>query len=179
MKELYAYLSLVVCEMVVKLAKRKCLGCLHDRRIALNHGCEQISLLSKFELHYDTVVAKVTENLKTITTRFVTLFPVYANQDEACYSSAQKFLEFSTHRSIYYGGYCEDEDLYKVMIDALRDSTIARGAETVCKSPKRAAEKSKAPLKRQRKIAPAAAPAQQNIEKVLADAYDELYGSTS
>ena len=169
-------MSLVICEMVVKISKRKCLGCLHTKRLHLNHMCEQTSLLEKFVQHYDAAHIKVTDNLKTIMNRFTVLFPAYANQSESCYTTAHNFLSFSTARSIYYGGYCEDEELYKAMIDGVQDSSTGKPVPDTppVKLSKQPTEKPKPiPLKRQRKSNQP--PQQPNIEKVLSDAYEELY----
>lgn len=168
-------MSILICEMVIKMDKRKCLGCLHNRRVPLNHMCEQASLLEKFEKHFDIVLIRLMENLKTIVNRFTTLSPSHVNQSELCYSTAHNFLAFSTARSIYYGAYCEDEELYKTIIDSVQDLPINKVVSEV-NSPKRAAEKSKptVSLKRQRKSAASAQ--QHTIDKVLSDAYDEAYG---
>ena len=172
MKELYAYLSLAICEMVTKMAKRKCLGCIHNRRVHLNHMCKQTSLLEKFEQHYDQALVKVMGNLKMIVDKFTTMYPVYTAQSENCCSAAHNFLSSSTTRSIYYGGYCEDEDTYETMINGVQGS-LPKKASAPCRSPKRAIEKTKpAPVKRLRKNAPVP-----SIETVLSEAYDEVYKS--
>ena len=78
MKELYnAYLSLAICEMVMKMTNRKCLGCLHNRRVHLNHiVCKQTSLLEKFEQHCDQALVKVMGDLKMIVIKITTIYPV-------------------------------------------------------------------------------------------------------
>ena len=89
----------------MKMAKRKCFKCLHNRRVHLNHMCKQTSLLEKFEQHYDKALVKVMGNLKMIVDKFTTMYPVYTAQSENC-CSAQNFLSNSTTRSICFSVIC-------------------------------------------------------------------------
>ena len=132
MKELNAYLSLVIYLMVMMMAKRKCLGCLHNCQVHLNHMCKQTSLLEKFEQHYDQALVKVMGNLKMIVDKFTTMYLVYTAQSENCCCAAQNFLSNSTTRSIYYGGYCEDEDTYETMINGVQGS-LPKKATVPCR----------------------------------------------
>ena len=142
MKHLRFFMSVVITDLIIKTAKKKCKGCVDGKKLAMNHSCEQMSLLDKFIQYYDQVVTKLEdpENLNAVISRFVTLFPGYTK--DTSYSVALSLLMISTPRSIYYAGYCDDEGQFESVIDELVNATSGKdGIESIMKSPKRAAEK--------------------------------------
>jgi hypothetical protein len=109
---LYSYLSVVFANLVVRHCKKTCAGCIDNLKVPLNHQCHQLSLLEKYELHFEQMVKKTRFSMRAIMVRYVELMPEFANHLEACITQGMFFLECSTARSLYYGNYIVDESAF-------------------------------------------------------------------
>ena len=148
MHELYAFICITITELILKVSNRNCLGCLNSKKLALNHSCQQMSLLDKYQSHYNEVVTKVSDNLKSYVNHFIRTYPQHGSNPDDILTLAKNFLRFSTPKTLYFGGYTEDEDTLKRSIEAIVE--IGIGNESI-KPPSSPLEKPKTVPKHARK----------------------------
>lgn len=157
-------------ELVIELYRRHCPGCIDGKRASINHLCHQTSLLGKFEAKYDMVVKKMALNMVQVVNRFVSIYPEFTAQEEGVITTATNFLLCSTAKSIYFGGYTEDEIFCTRMLDAFeKNPSLIRmeQADNIHKSGglKRTTDASKSSVKKSKKS---------SVENVLSKAYDDF-----
>lgn len=173
-REVFAYITLLLTELIKQISKRKCPGCLDGKRASLNHFCLQSSLLDKFEAHFSEVSGKVSGNMVAIIGRFLQLYPELSVHRENILAAAQNFILCSTAKSIYFGGYVEDESICQKLLDSLASGiSFVEGKPIPTPIPTTntpAAKKSgqvRPPTSKKRKSQPSV------LEQAIAEAYDE------
>ena len=169
MPELYAFLCIAITELILKASNRNCLGCINLKKLAINHTCQQISLLDKYQSYYNEVIGKISDNLKCYISHFIRIYPDHAINSEEILITAKNFLRFSTPKTLYFGGYAENEELFKDSIEAIVENGIITETLKTAPSPN---EKPKPLPKRPRKNVTAVK--RVPIEKTLSDSYDTV-----
>ena len=172
MNELYAFICITITELVLKVSNRTCLGCINSKKLALNHSCQQMSLLDKYQNYYNEVMSKFSENLKSHVNHFIRTYPQHASNSDELLSIAKNFIRFSTPKTLYFGGYVEDEANLKRSIEAIVEGGIVNDTIKHTTTP---VDKPKPAVKRPRKNATTAKPTTPpSIEKTLSDTYDSV-----
>jgi hypothetical protein len=156
-QQLYAYISLVVAMTVVKHSKKRCPGCIDNRKNPLSHLHEQLSLLQKYETYYTDVIAKIKQNLDSVIRRYIEICPEFAAHFEACTTQAHFFIDCSTARSLYYGDYTDDEKIFKALFDEEVTVPKVKTAAGAAKTGQSAAKRKKPSL----------------LERAITDSYND------
>ena len=131
-----------------------------------------MSLLDKYQNHYNEVISKISEDLKSHVNHFIRTYPQHASNSDELLSIAKNFIRFSTPKTLYFGGYVENEDSLKRSIEAIVEVGI--GNDTI-KNTTTHVDKPKPAVKRPRKNATNVKPVTPpSVEKTLSDAYDSV-----
>lgn len=149
-KDLFSFVSIIVSEMITDLARKRCLGCIDNKKCPLNHDCQQKGLLTKFETFYPEVSKKLLLKIKPLASQFISTHPEYNNQVELVTTTINNFLLCSNHRTMYFSGFVDTENNISKILEIFEKSDLRdckRGSTSIASKPKaKNSKKSSVPL---------------------------------
>ena len=101
--ELFAFISMIFADRVIKHARKACPGCQNSSRNPLSHTHEQLSLYDKFVEYFVPVCLSLREHMPVIVERLAQSRPGMAGNEEIYVAQGINFLDSQNARSLYYG----------------------------------------------------------------------------